>query len=132
MEAAWKVRTTFAGTRSDPDARGMVGGISTGNFRPGALTLGVLQGILEELHGMYRQMCEMTGTEAIRWVGSGNGIRKNALLRELAEERFGMALEVPIWEEEAACGAALHALAACGLQNSIEAAQQLIRDGSAK
>lgn len=132
MEAAWKVRTTFAGTRSDPDARGMVGGISTGNFRPGALTLGVLQGILEELHGMYRQMCEMTGTEAIRLVGSGNGIRKNALLRELAEERFGMALEVPIWEEEAACGAALHALAACGLQNSIEAAQQLIRYGSAK
>ena len=65
-------------------------------------------------------------------VGSGIGIRKNALLRELAEERFGMALEVPIWEEEAACGAALHALAACGLQNSIEAAQQLIRYGSAK
>lgn len=34
MEAAWKVRTTFAGTRSDPDARGMVGGNQYGEFPP--------------------------------------------------------------------------------------------------
>ena len=45
-------------------------------------------------------------------VGSGNGIRKNALLAQLVAERFSLPLLIPLYEEEAAVGAALCALSA--------------------
>ena len=109
-EAAWKVRTTFSGTRDHPGERGQISGIGVENFRPGALTVGVLLGILEELYQQYQGMCALTGKQAGRLVGSGNGLRKNALLRELAEELFGLPLTVPACPEEAACGAAKCAL----------------------
>jgi len=123
----WSVRTTFAGTRDDPDRRGSVQGIGTDNFCPGAMTLGVLRGILQELHDLYLLMCEKTGRRASRLVGSGNGIRRNALMRELAEEIFGMEMKMPLYQEEAACGAALHALTAVGIVKNMGEAQKLIR-----
>ena len=52
-EAAWKVDTAFSGTRSDPSHRGMIAGIGVENFHPGALTVGVICGILNELHEQY-------------------------------------------------------------------------------
>ena len=106
-EAAWKVDTAFSGTRSDPSHRGMITGIGVENFHPGALTVGVICGILNELHEQYEQMCQLTGKKATCLAGSGNGIRRNPLMRKLAEEMFGMPMEVPAYEEEAAYGAAL-------------------------
>ena len=126
-DAAWRVRTTFSGTRSDPSARGGIEGIGIDNFRPGALTVGVVAGILDELHGFYGRMCELTGSKAKRLVGSGNGLRKNPLMRKLAEAKFGLELEIPECMEEAACGAALYALYASGKVPSLERAQALIR-----
>ena len=108
-EAAWKVDTAFSGTRSDPSHRGMITGIGVENFHPGALTVGVIRGILNELHEQYEQMCQLTGKKATRLAGSGNGIRRNPLMRRLAEEMFKMPMEVPEYEEEAAYGAALTA-----------------------
>ena len=78
------------------------------------LTLGVIGGILGELHEMYVQMCHTTGKTATKLVGSGNGIRKNKLMQELAEEIFGMPLAIPQYQEEAAYGAALYAVSAIG------------------
>lgn len=106
-EAVWKVDTAFSGTRSDPSRRGMITGIGVENFHPGALTAGVICGILDELHEQYEQMCKLTGKKATRLAGSGNGIRRNPLMRKLAEEMFGMPMYVSEYEEEAACGAAL-------------------------
>ena len=106
-EQAWKIRTTFNGTRSNPLERGSISGIGTGNFTPGAMTLGMMQGMLEELYEMYLEMCKRTGTQASRLVGSGNAIRKNPLMRQLAEELFGMKMFIPPFEEEAAAGAAM-------------------------
>ena len=106
-EAAWKVDTAFSGTRSDPLRRGMITEIGVENFHPGALTVGVICGILGELHEQYEQMCQLTGKKATCLVGSGNGIRRNPLMRKLAEEMFGMPMDVPAYEEEAAYGAAL-------------------------
>ena len=83
----------------------------------GAMTLGVISGILEELHEMYIEMCRVTGKRAARLVGSGNGIRKNKLMQEMAEEIFGMKLQIPQYQEEAAYGAALYALAATGKED---------------
>ena len=106
-EAVWKVDTAFSGTRSDPSRRGMITGIGVENFHPGALTAGVICGILDERHEQYEQMCKLTGKKATRLAGSGNGIRRNPLMRKLAEEMFGMPMYVSEYEEEAACGAAL-------------------------
>ena len=47
--------------------------------------------------------------KATRLTGSGNGIRRNPLMRRLAEEMFEMPMEIPEHEEEAAYGAALTA-----------------------
>lgn len=106
-EAAWNVDTAFSGTRSNPARRGAITGIGIENFRPGALTVGVIRGILSELHEQYVQMCGLTGTKAVRLAGSGNGIRRNPLMKKLAENMFGMPMYVSDCEEEAAYGAAL-------------------------
>ena len=116
-DAAWKVKTTFSGTRSNPTEKGSITGIGVENFHPGAMTLGVIGGIVEELHEMYVEMCRVTGRKATKLVGSGNGIRKNKLMQELAEEIFGMPLAIPQYQEEAAYGAALYALAATGKED---------------
>jgi len=113
-DAAWKVKTTFSGTRSNPEEKGSITGIGVENFHPGAMTLGVIGGILEELYEMYMEMCRVTGRKATHLVGSGNGLRKNKLMQELAEEIFGMKLQIPQYQEEAAYGAALYALAVTG------------------
>ena len=108
-EAAWKVDTAFSGTRSDPSRRGRITGIGVENFHPGAMTVGVICGILNELHEQYEEMCRLTGKKATCLAGSGNGIRRNPLMRKLAEEMFGMPMDIPEYEEEAAYGAAISA-----------------------
>jgi len=125
-EAAWKVRTTFSGTRDNPDEKGSISGISVENFHPGALTLGVIKGILEELYDSYKQMCMLTGRRAKRLVGSGNGLRRNRLMQRMAEDMFGLKLEIPVHQEEAAYGAALCAMAAAGRAASLAEAQKKI------
>lgn len=112
MNDAWKVETTFSGTRSDPTKRGSISGISVGNFCVGALTVGVIRGILDELHGYYSRMKAMTGREAKYFAGSGNGLRKNKLMRRIAGEMFGTEIHIPDYTEEAACGCALCAMEA--------------------
>ena len=127
MEAVWKIRTTFSGTRSNPEERGSISSISVENFAPGAMTAGMILGILNELYEMYQAMCEMTGNTAVRLVGSGNGIRQNKVMQELAERLFGMKLNIPKCQEEAAYGAALHSLVSAGLAGSLEEVQQKIQ-----
>lgn len=126
-DAAWKVKTTFSGTRSDPDDKGSITGIGVENFHPGAMTLGVIGGILDELYEMYAEMCSITGKKPTKLVGSGNGLRKNKLMQELAQERFGMKLEIPQYQEEAAYGAALYALVASGMEQDLAQVQKKIR-----
>ena len=127
VDAAWRVRTTFNGTRDDPSARGGIEGIGTDNFTPGAMTVGVILGILGELHEGYDVIRGLTGRAAGHLVGSGNGLRKNPLMRRLATETFGLDLRIPAHQEEAAYGATLCALAASGRVPSLAAAQKLIR-----
>lgn len=65
--------------------------------------------LYSRMHEQYEQMCQLTGKKATRLTGSGNGIRRNSLMRRLAEEMFKMPMEIPEYEEEAAYGAALTA-----------------------
>mgnify|MGYP002622412562 CR=1 FL=1 len=107
---AWNVDTRFQGTRSDPSITGSIQGITADNFTPGAMTVGVIRGILEELRGMYEAMTVLTGRKACILVGSGNGIRKNEIMRRIAEEIFGLEVRVSEYQEEAARGCALCAV----------------------
>ena len=118
-----KVDTRFDGTRSDPEIRGSISGISTANLTPADLTAGVVHGMVEELYEMYRSM----GINRSGIVGSGNGVRKNKALIAVAESIFGAKLRIPIHLEEAACGAALFALVACGKYQTAAEVQQLIQ-----
>ena len=101
------VVTTFNGTRADPSAKGSVNGISEENFTPGALILGVLTGMARELYELYDEICKSAGIRARRMVASGNGLRKNQILRQIFQDLFQMKLELSRCEEEAACGAAV-------------------------
>ena len=121
-EEVLKVDTRFSGIRGNESIRGSITGISTENFTPTALTRGLLYGMIEELYGMYRDMdCKRSGL-----VGSGNGIRKNSHLINVAENRFSASIKIPAHTEEAAYGAALFALISSGYFTSSKEAKKLI------
>jgi len=126
-EAAWKINPVFSGTRSNPDECGSISGICTTNFTPGAMTAGIVLGILDELHGYYKEMQKLSGKEASILVGSGNGIRRNPLMQRMAEELFGMPMRIPASQEEAGFGAALTALYEAGYTPTLREAQAKIK-----
>ena len=110
------VDTAFSGTRQDPSRRGAVEHIGTGNFTPDRLAAGFLQGCVEELHGLYRRMEPLLPCRPRYLVGAGNGLRQNAVLRQLFARPFGLELRIPVHREEAAYGAALYAMV-CTMPN---------------
>ena len=101
-ESRLRVDTRFAGTRQNPALRGSVTGLGTDNFTPGHLLWGLVEGMAGELCEFYRG----SGETRSLLVGAGNGLRKNAALRQALERLFGMPLIVPPHGEEAARGAA--------------------------
>lgn len=111
---AWKVRTTFSGTRSNPEDAGSITGIRTGNFCPASLIRGVLNGMAEELYELYGLIENGTGTHRTKLIASGNAVRKNPVFQEIIKEHFHMPLTIVQNEEEAAYGASLCALSATG------------------
>lgn len=111
---SWKVRTTFAGTREDPNLTGAIEGISTVNFHPASIIRGVLNGMAQELYDLYVNIQSGTGITKSRLIAAGNGVRRNEALQSILRERFGMPVEVEQNEEEAAFGAAVSGLIAAG------------------
>ena len=111
------VKTRFAGTRSNSGLCGSIEGITTENFKPSDLTLGVLEGMVLELFEMFTLM----GVKRNGIVGSGNGIRKNQALIRAFEKKFDAKMKIPKHVEEAAFGAALFAIISCGeMQNKMK------------
>lgn len=117
------VDTRFAGTRSNADLCGSISGITTENFNPSQLTLGVLEGMATELFDMYKLM----NSDKSGIVGSGNGIRRNDALVKVFEKLFNSQMKVPKHLEEAAFGAALFGLISCGVFKNANEAQKLIK-----
>lgn len=105
------VKTTFCGTRDHPDETGAIFGIKEGTFTPGALAVGVLRGMAEELYSMYEKMPHRHITQL---VVSGNAIRRNPVLCRVLSEVFGMPVLIPAEQEEAAFGAAMFAALGAG------------------
>ncbi len=118
-----KVDTRFAGTRKNPEICGSISGITTENFNPFQLARGVLEGMATELFDMYKEM----QIEKCGIVASGNGIRKNGVLVKIFEEMFNSKMKVPKHLEEAAFGAALFGLVACGKFKNAQDVQKLIQ-----
>lgn len=111
-QEGWQVKTTFAGTRENPDEAGGIQGIRVSNFHPVSLIRGVLNGMAEELVELYQVICQGTGISRGYLACSGNGARRNPALRRALEERFQMPVALVDNQEEAAFGAAVSALAA--------------------
>jgi len=122
--AGLDINPVFRGTRSNPDIRGRIEGISFDNLSPGALTYAMLE-------GMVRILKELLDPETIAGkrflIGSGNGLRRNALLRKIAASLFERELLLPELEEEAAIGSALNGAVAAGVFSSFEEAKEMIR-----
>ena len=121
--------TRYAGTRTDPSRRGSISNLGIDNFTPSAFIQGTLTGITLELFEMYEQMRSLAAKKPTRLIGAGNGIRKNRLLRQAVEERFGMTMAIPFHEEEAAYGAALFGMTGAGVFSNMSQARELIRYG---
>lgn len=102
-----QVTTLFQGTRSHPELRGHLDGVSENNFRPENLTLGVIQGIAREYYELYRAIHEGAGLEARRLIGSGNGLRRNVFLQKAISDMMKAPLILTDLQEEGASGAAL-------------------------
>lgn len=111
---AWQIRTTFAGTRSNPEASGSITGIRTDNFHPAAMIRGVLYGMADELFELYKLIETGTGSRKTKLIASGNAVRKNSIFQQILAERFHMPLTIGQNEEEAAYGASLCALYSSG------------------
>ncbi|MBR4990493.1 MAG: hypothetical protein IKY96_04945 [Oscillospiraceae bacterium] len=109
LDRSPKITTLFQGTRKDPSLRGSIENIGTDNFTPRHFIRGVMQGMAEELYGMYQGYLAMGGKPPAAMVGSGNGLRKNPHLCRVFEKTFGIPLILSENDEEAACGAAIYA-----------------------
>lgn len=107
ISQAWDVDTRFQGTRSDPSISGNIRGITADNFCPGAFTVGVICGIIGELHGMYKKISLLTSRRADFIVGSGNALRRNKSMQRIAKKIFGIEVRLSDNGEEAARGAAI-------------------------
>lgn len=113
----------FCGTRNNPGLRGSYSGISENSFTPADFAFATLDGMAQELYDMF----SAADKKASGLVCSGNGIRKNSVLRRIVAEKFGCEIKIPFYEEEAACGAAFSALVAGGVCKTIDEACTKIR-----
>ena len=117
------VSTQFCGTREDPSLRGSITGIGEDNFTPGALALGVLEGMVSELCAGFNPAAHPRLTNM---VASGNAVRKNPVLRRALCDAFGMPLQLPLRQEEAALGAALFGGVCAGLLSYTQAKSMIL------
>lgn len=114
-ETTLSADSRFCGTRSNPSVRGSFSSISEENFTPADFAFALLDAMAQELY-------EMFDKKSGGLVCSGNGIRLNKALQRIVADKFGMKIKIPLYEEEAAFGAALSAMTASGICETIDEA----------
>lgn len=107
-----RVDTRFSGARRDKSIRGSVVGIDTSNLTPANLALGVVEGIVRDLRSMW---LTSDRRDVRRLLASGNGVRKNPVIRSVIRAAFEMACFMSSAPEEAVRGAAYAAAVGAGL-----------------
>jgi len=101
-----EIDTRFAGARQNPLQRGMIQNIGIENFTPAHMILGFLEGMIGELKNIFLSMQKVSHEEFFRIAGSGNALRKNPALIQIAERDFKVPVIFSQQGEEAAMGAA--------------------------
>jgi sedoheptulokinase len=120
-----EINTLFAGSRENFSSRGWIKNIREDNFTPAFMIRGFLDGMARELYDMF---LTVPGKEKyLHLIGSGNGLRKNLPFRRIIAEKFHIPIGIPLYQEEAAYGAALFALICAGRFSGITEAQAMIR-----
>ncbi|MDD2402265.1 MAG: FGGY family carbohydrate kinase [Clostridia bacterium] len=127
LEDKLTIATQFSGTREHPQNRGSIQNLGIKNFTPQHFIVGVLEGIVEELYQMYNRIKNLPDFTPTTLIGSGNGIRNSIVMQRMFEDKFGMKMKIPVYQEEAAYGAALTAMVGIGFYDSIESAQKIIQ-----
>lgn len=117
----------FTGTRREPDRRGIWRNVGATNFTPGHLARALMEGLAEQFARLYGEMDTPNAGRRMQLIGAGNGIRKNALLRDILSARFSMPLKMPRHTEEAAFGAALMGAVSTGVFPDIKTAGTTIQ-----
>ena len=105
-----KVETLFCGTRSNPNKRGKIEGISLNNFTPENLIIGFVDGVCDSLYDYFVLIPGSISKGKTKLIGSGNGIKKNRLMQHALEEVFERELRLSDIKEEAAFGACCMAM----------------------
>ena len=103
------IDTRFEGTRNNSNLRGSIKNIGTTNFTPQNMISGFLYGIAEEQLSFYKIINKYIGQKPKQIIATGNGIRKNNLLRLIFENVFNLPIKITTYNEEAAVGAAINA-----------------------
>ena len=111
----------FCGTRSDSDIKGSFSDITESTFNIREFAFSVLDGIVRELYEMY---IPVKKSDCL--VCSGNGFRKNPVLKNMVRKYFGVSPLETVYDEEAAVGAAFCAGVACGVYDNIDTARKSI------
>ena len=125
--AGLRCEPTFTGSRSAPSQTGAWTGLTPANLLPGHMTRALLEGLIEIFGQHYRRMVRLGITGRDRLVASGNALRRNELLCQIAGDAFQMPVLIPAHAEEAAYGAALVAAVAAGALSDLDSAAKLIR-----
>lgn len=122
-----EVDTRFAGSRNTGATTGTIGNITPDNFTLEQLTYGFAQGVVNELYGFWQGGFKVAETTAgiSKLIGSGNVLRRSALVRKRLQETFGLPLTLTPHREEAAVGAAIYAASTVG-KEPLEAISQKI------
>ena len=111
-QSALSVATLFNGSRADPLARGDISNISATNFTAENLILGFMRGICDEVYNFYKAIPYELKKDKDILIGSGNAIKKNALLCKVLEETFNCGVVKSQCDEDAAFGACIAAVVA--------------------
>ncbi|MCH3917407.1 MAG: hypothetical protein LKE40_08085 [Spirochaetia bacterium] len=108
----------FLGERGKPGAYASFTDIDVDNFTPESMTLALTEGMVEELFRFYRMLPEAVKKEKTLLLGAGNGLKKNLLLRQKAEQAYGKKILFHEEIEDSAMGAVIHAGVGIGMFHS--------------
>lgn len=106
-ETTLRITPALYGARGAHSQRGSVENLTAENFHPADFIRAYVEGMARELLELYEAFPGELKKGRTRIAASGNGIRKNALLRQAVEKLFQMPVTEKVLQEEAAAGAAM-------------------------
>jgi sedoheptulokinase len=100
------ISPSFLGERHQPQLRGEIRHLDLGNASLGNVASALARGIIANLYGMVPETIIKSRKLVI---GSGNAVRRLAIMRKMIRQVFSLPLKIVANREEAATGAALFA-----------------------